>query len=123
MARDAHLGVPLAEAHRVEAGAMRIEPEPASDRPMACGTIPLNVARHARFEGLSGRLPMAEDESRLGIVESGAAKSAPGIEPSLGMAAGAELLVIVAIVAGRLPGIRRGGVTNQEPGWMEVAAT
>jgi hypothetical protein len=89
---------------------------------MARGTIPFHVTRHARFEGLSGRLPVAEDEPCLGIVKSGAAEPSAGAETSLGMAAGAELLIVVAIVAGRLTGIRGGRVADQESGRMEVRA-
>ena len=122
MTRDTHLGVALAKPNRVEARAMRIEPESASDRPMARSTIPFNVAGHARFQGLPGSLSVTQDEPRLGIVESGAAKPSAGIETSLGVAAGAELLVVVAIVAGRLTGVRGGRVTDQESRRMEVAA-
>jgi len=122
VAGDTHLRIPFAEADRIEAGTVRIEPESPPDRSMAGGAVPFDVTRNARFERLPGGLTVPQDEPGLGIVESRAPQAAPGIEPGLRVTTRTELLVVVAIGAGGLPGIGCRRMADQESRGMKVSA-
>lgn len=96
---------------------MRIEPPPTLRR-MAGETIPFRVTTDATLQTLPRRLPMSEQEEPLGIVEVGRAQRRPRRHSRLNVAGDTELLLVVTVGAGGLPGVGGARVTGQESGRM-----
>ena len=110
MAGGAHLRVAPAQALGVEAGPVRAEVAAAlRGRRVAAHAVRHGVAGDAALEALPRRLPMAGGEEPLRVMVTGIERHVHGGEPRAYVAAGAELLGIVAVAAGggALIGLRR----------------
>src|SRR3990170_4227579 len=86
---------------------------------MAGGAVPLGVTGGAGFQLLSGRLSMAYQERAIAIMIPGGAQPSRRSEPSLLVAALAELCRVMTVTAVPVARIGRGGMARQEALGME----
>lgn len=107
MTGGACLGVLPPERFRIETRPVGIE-APAAQRGVAGEAITLGVTGYTGFETLACGLPVIEEEGRLRVVETDAAEPSGRDESRADMAAGAELALVVTVVAGAFPTVRRG---------------
>ena len=77
MARNARVGVPLAQSFGIEPGPMRVE-SPAADSRMTQQAVALSMARDARLEVLPGGTPVTD--ATMGLLHFGHTVSSLSLE-------------------------------------------
>lgn len=117
MTRCACLRVLPPERSRIEPRAVGIE-APTPQRGMAGEAVSLRMARDAAFQVLACGLSVIEEKSLLCIMKAAAPKQAGRDQSGADMAIGAELGLVVAVVARGFPTVRCGGMCGEKAGWM-----
>lgn len=117
MAGGARLGVLAPEGCRIESWPVGIE-APTPQRGMAGEAVALGMAGHTAFQVLACGLSVIQEKGLLRIMKAAAPKQAGRDQSRADMAVGAELSLVVAVVARAFPAVCCGGMYGEKAGRM-----